>query len=243
MKKWAQYFSTPPAQRKKTLNVISLEFSHTPLRKCITAPEIVQSVDWITNYWFVLRFLFLFPRRSLICGSDSVTERLGVPLCFFFDWLTCRPEKRYTDDGPVVIPEKPAPRRKRSAPNLSATTMTTTPQTTATTTTTASTTSTSATTGATTTASTELPTVAAPGTPVGPAPFPKVQFYFLSGVKGCYTDFHIDFGGSSVWYNVMSGMLSLFRQGTCSCPYRRKRILPNWAYATQRSSLRRMDIG
>lgn len=24
-------------------------------------------------------------------------------------------------------------------------------------------------------------------------------------VKGCYTDFHIDFGGTSVWYHLFKG--------------------------------------
>ena len=24
-------------------------------------------------------------------------------------------------------------------------------------------------------------------------------------VGGCYTDFHVDFGGTSVWYHVMKG--------------------------------------
>ena len=24
-------------------------------------------------------------------------------------------------------------------------------------------------------------------------------------VKGCYTDFHIDFGGTSVWYHILKG--------------------------------------
>lgn len=24
-------------------------------------------------------------------------------------------------------------------------------------------------------------------------------------VKGCYTDFHYDFGGTSVWYHVLKG--------------------------------------
>lgn len=24
-------------------------------------------------------------------------------------------------------------------------------------------------------------------------------------VAGCYTDFHIDFGGSSVWYHILRG--------------------------------------
>ncbi|XP_034250698.1 histone lysine demethylase PHF8-like isoform X2 [Thrips palmi] len=34
---------------------------------------------------------------------------------------------------------------------------------------------------------------------------PKVQKYCLIGAKDSYTDFHIDFGGSSVWYHVMRG--------------------------------------
>ncbi|XP_077380331.1 lysine (K)-specific demethylase 2Aa isoform X2 [Festucalex cinctus] len=35
--------------------------------------------------------------------------------------------------------------------------------------------------------------------------YPKVQKYCLMSVEGCYTDFHIDFGGTSVWYHVLSG--------------------------------------
>ena len=35
--------------------------------------------------------------------------------------------------------------------------------------------------------------------------FPTVQYYCLTSTAGCYTDFHVDFGGSSVWYHVISG--------------------------------------
>ncbi|XP_075901092.1 lysine (K)-specific demethylase 2Bb [Nelusetta ayraudi] len=35
--------------------------------------------------------------------------------------------------------------------------------------------------------------------------YPKVQRYCLMSVKGCYTDFHIDFGGTSVWYHLFKG--------------------------------------
>mmetsp|Transcript_6877 Transcript_6877/g.7532 ORF Transcript_6877/g.7532 Transcript_6877/m.7532 type:complete len:598 (+) Transcript_6877:108-1901(+) len=34
---------------------------------------------------------------------------------------------------------------------------------------------------------------------------PKVQYYCLMSPAGCYTDFHIDFGGSSVWYHLVKG--------------------------------------
>lgn len=33
----------------------------------------------------------------------------------------------------------------------------------------------------------------------------KVLLYALMGVGGCVTDFHVDFGGSSVWYHIVSG--------------------------------------
>ena len=32
---------------------------------------------------------------------------------------------------------------------------------------------------------------------------PLVQKYCLMGVKDSYTDFHVDFGGTSVWYHVL----------------------------------------
>ncbi|RUS72162.1 hypothetical protein EGW08_020078 [Elysia chlorotica] len=34
---------------------------------------------------------------------------------------------------------------------------------------------------------------------------PEVQKYCLMGVKDSFTDFHIDFGGTSVWYHVLKG--------------------------------------
>ncbi|KAF3935435.1 hypothetical protein ABW20_dc0105991 [Dactylellina cionopaga] len=40
--------------------------------------------------------------------------------------------------------------------------------------------------------------------------FPKVQLYCLMGVAGSYTDFHIDFGGSSVFYHVITGKKTFF---------------------------------
>lgn len=35
--------------------------------------------------------------------------------------------------------------------------------------------------------------------------YPKVQKYCLMSVKGSYTDFHVDFGGTSVWYHILKG--------------------------------------
>ena len=35
--------------------------------------------------------------------------------------------------------------------------------------------------------------------------YPRVQYYCLTSTGGCYTDFHVDFGGTSVWYHVVTG--------------------------------------
>lgn len=35
--------------------------------------------------------------------------------------------------------------------------------------------------------------------------YPKVQNYCLMSVEGAYTDFHVDFGGTSVYYHVLKG--------------------------------------
>ena len=35
--------------------------------------------------------------------------------------------------------------------------------------------------------------------------YPHVQFYCLMSVADCFTDFHIDFGGSSVFYHILKG--------------------------------------
>ena len=35
--------------------------------------------------------------------------------------------------------------------------------------------------------------------------YPKVQKYCLMSVQGCWTDFHIDLGGTSVWYHIFKG--------------------------------------
>lgn len=38
-----------------------------------------------------------------------------------------------------------------------------------------------------------------------PSDRPFVQYYCLTSTAGCYTDFHVDFGGTSVWYHVLQG--------------------------------------
>lgn len=42
MAQWTRYYETPPSQREKLYNVISLEFSHTKLENLVKRPTIVR---------------------------------------------------------------------------------------------------------------------------------------------------------------------------------------------------------
>uniref|UniRef100_A0AAY4A587 [histone H3]-dimethyl-L-lysine(36) demethylase n=1 Tax=Denticeps clupeoides TaxID=299321 RepID=A0AAY4A587_9TELE len=105
MAQWRRYYETPPAQREKLYNVISLEFSHTRLENLVKRPATVDMIDWVDNMW---------PRHLKERQRDATNAILDMQ-------------------------------------------------------------------------------------------YPKVQKYCLMSVQGCYTDFHIDFGGTSVWYHILRG--------------------------------------
>uniref|UniRef100_A0A8C7GDC0 [histone H3]-dimethyl-L-lysine(36) demethylase n=1 Tax=Oncorhynchus kisutch TaxID=8019 RepID=A0A8C7GDC0_ONCKI len=105
MAQWRRYYETPPSQRDKLYNVISLEFSHTKLENLVQRPASVDIIDWVDNMW---------PRHLKERQRDSTNSITDMQ-------------------------------------------------------------------------------------------YPKVQKYCLMSVQGCYTDFHIDFGGSSVWYHILRG--------------------------------------
>ncbi|XP_030643962.1 lysine (K)-specific demethylase 2Aa [Chanos chanos] len=105
MAQWRRYYETPPSQREKLYNVISLEFSHTKLENLVKRPASVDMIDWVDNMW---------PRHL---------------------------KERQRDSTNAIIDMQ----------------------------------------------------------------YPKVQKYCLMSVQGCYTDFHIDFGGTSVWYHILRG--------------------------------------
>ncbi|EDV29135.1 uncharacterized protein TRIADDRAFT_49824 [Trichoplax adhaerens] len=103
MTQWVKYYNSIP--RKKILNVISLEFSHSKLDELVESPTIVRDIDWVDNVW----------PDELKMKQTSTTNNME--------------DMKY----------------------------------------------------------------------------PKVKKYVLMSVAGCYTDFHIDFGGTSVWYHILRG--------------------------------------
>lgn len=65
---FADYMSNP-GSRHKVLNLISLEFSETPLAKYVVRPEVVRKLDWIDSYWPKdrRRKLKEYPQVQLYC--------------------------------------------------------------------------------------------------------------------------------------------------------------------------------
>lgn len=47
LREWADYFRTPAAERKKLLNVITLEIGDTRLGEMVTRPQLVRDLDWV----------------------------------------------------------------------------------------------------------------------------------------------------------------------------------------------------
>ena len=47
---WARFYHTPVEKRRRVLNVITLEFSGTPLARLVRAPRFVRSIDWTCVY-------------------------------------------------------------------------------------------------------------------------------------------------------------------------------------------------
>ncbi|XP_028975124.2 lysine-specific demethylase 2A isoform X2 [Esox lucius] len=105
MAQWRRYYETPPSERDKLYNVISLEFSHTKLENLVKRPTSVDMIDWVDNMW---------PRHLKERQRDSTNSIIDMQ-------------------------------------------------------------------------------------------YPKVQKYCLMSVQGCFTDFHVDFGGTSVWYHILRG--------------------------------------
>ena len=55
MKDWEEYYfkekEGDSGERKRVLNVISLEFSSTKLDAMVEGPKVVRQIDWTDNIW------------------------------------------------------------------------------------------------------------------------------------------------------------------------------------------------
>jgi len=75
--RWAHYLSLPVHERPRVLNVISLEFSRTPLAAEFSRPTMVQRLDWTDHLWTKENATGEFPqvqRYCLMAARGSYTD-------------------------------------------------------------------------------------------------------------------------------------------------------------------------
>lgn len=75
LREWADYFHTPPSQREKILNVITLEIGDTPLGAMVVRPQLVRDLDWVDLVWPQIDKIIDYPRVQLYC-------LMGVQCCY-----------------------------------------------------------------------------------------------------------------------------------------------------------------
>ncbi|XP_016096640.1 lysine-specific demethylase 2A-like [Sinocyclocheilus grahami] len=172
MGQWRRYYETPPSEREKLYNVISLEFSHTKLEHLVKRPTSVDMIDWVDNMW---------PRHLKESQRDSTNAIIDMQYPKVQKYCLMSVEGCFTDfhidfGGTSVWyhilrgrkvdmidwVDNMWPRHLKESQRDS------------------------------TNAIIDMQ-------------YPKVQKYCLMSVEGCFTDFHIDFGGTSVWYHILRG--------------------------------------
>lgn len=72
MAQWRRYYETPPSEREKLYNVISLEFSHTRLENLVKRPASVSptmAAAMILGAVTAEIFFIIIKSRTIITGS------------------------------------------------------------------------------------------------------------------------------------------------------------------------------
>jgi hypothetical protein len=145
LQEWVDYLSTPEHERSRILNVITLEYSQTPLGDMVTEPQFARDVDFVMQCW---------PKsvEDLKCIRD--------------DYGGGRKEEE-KDDGnnnnSSSMEDEGEGDDDDEEEDLS-----------------------------------ELLNDLQ-------EEIPRVSKYCLMSAGGSYTDFHVDFGGTAVWYHVYFG--------------------------------------
>lgn len=161
LQEWVEYLETPPGERTRTLNVITLEFSQTRLGGLVTEPQFARDVDFVNLHWpDSLEGVGggSSPDATTNAGVERTAEELSGDILSQLEEL-----KDQLDEL----------RRER----------------------------------------------------------PRVSKYCLMSASGSYTDFHVDFGGTAVWYHVYFGSkIFYFVEPT----QKNLRIFAKWATSASR---------
>jgi hypothetical protein len=147
LQEWVDYLDTPESERTRILNVITLEYSQTPLGKLVTEPQFARDVDFVSQCWpkTIHDLQRILDHRNgggnNQNSSDTNNDNIGG------------------GGGTTPSSSSSSIEEEDLAEQLN-----------------------------------ELQDE-----------IPRVSKYCLMSAAGSYTDFHVDFGGTAVWYHVYFG--------------------------------------
>lgn len=131
LQEYVEYLETRRKDRTRTLNVITLEFSQTPLTELVTEPQFAREVDFVHLHW--PQTLAQVAKKVAVSGEVTVGRGMNAPA-----------SAAQAADIMEQLEELEDAR-------------------------------------------------------------PKVSKYCLMTAAGSWTDFHVDFGGTAVWYHLFRG--------------------------------------
>lgn len=153
LQEWVDYLDTPEKERTRILNVITLEYSQTPLGRLVTEPQFARDVDFVNQCW--PKSVDELQRILDHCGdSSSVKNKNNDKNSVDHD---------NTDNDGDDNMNKTSEEEEEEEEDLKDLLK-------------------------------ELQ-----------EEIPRVSKYCLMSAAGSYTDFHVDFGGTAVWYHVYFG--------------------------------------
>lgn len=130
LQEYVEYLETRRKDRTRTLNVITLEFSQTPLTELVTEPQFARDVDFVHLHW---PQTLAQVTKAAVAGEETVGRGMNAPA-----------SAAEAADIMERLEELEDAR-------------------------------------------------------------PKVSKYCLMTAAGSWTDFHVDFGGTAVWYHLFRG--------------------------------------
>ena len=157
LQEWVEYLETPAKERLRILNVITLEFSQTPLGQMVTEPEFARDVDFVKCHWPKTLKDIGLPEVEVVEPKSTIT---ATPSTNGTHNNGNKEKNEKAEDG---------------------------------------------------SSSTKVQSVVEveddDDDPLSEIlkEEPRVSKYCLMSAAGCYTDFHVDFGGTAVWYHVYTG--------------------------------------
>ncbi|KAL7498615.1 hypothetical protein ACHAWT_007789 [Skeletonema menzelii] len=149
LQEWVDYLNTPEKERTRILNVITLEYSQTPLGRLVTEPQFAREVDFVNQCW--PKTMDDLQRIVDHCDDSNNNNKTKKK--------TLSDNGHDNDNGGDDNSSKTSEEEEDLADLLK-----------------------------------ELH-----------EEIPRVSKYCLMSAAGSYTDFHVDFGGTAVWYHVYFG--------------------------------------